>query len=115
MTGDARDSVVIERPLHMRVLRQSSREQRRRVMTRFAVTSELDPLLGLNVLHIFLIERFAKSVTVRGLPPLRVRVGVTNAAAFGRHEHFAGNESAGSRRGVTGRKRIRSELEIVSF
>src|SRR2546423_15265738 len=113
MTGDAGNSVVIERPLHVRVLRQCPREQRRRVVTRFAVTSELDSLLGLNVLNVFLVERFAKSVTVRRLPPLRVRVCVTSATTPGRHKHFAGNESAGRSRRVAGSKRIGTELEVV--
>ena len=115
MTGDAGNSVVIERPLHMRVLRQRPGEQRRRIVTSFAMASVFKSLLRLNVLNVFLVERFAKGVTVRGLPPLRVRVCVTNATTPGRDEHIAGNESAGRSRRVAGRKRIRTELEIVGF
>src|SRR2546423_14625832 len=112
MTGDAGSSVVIEGPLRVRVFCQCPREQRCRVMTRFAVTSELDSLLRLNVLNVFLVERFAKGVTVRGLPPLRMRVCVTNATTPGRHEHSAGNKRTGRSRRVGGGNRMGTELEV---
>src|SRR2546423_10069305 len=115
MTGDAGNSVVIEGPLHVRVFCKRACKQRCRVMARFAVTSELDSLLSLNVLNIFLIERFAKGVTVCRLPPLRMRVCVTNATTLGRHKHIARNEGAGRRAGVAGSKRVGTELEVVGF
>src|ERR1043165_6708866 len=100
MTRDAGNSIIIKGPLHVRVFGQRTGKQSGRVMTRFAVTRELDSLLGLNVLNIFLIEGFAKSVTVRRLAPLSVRICVTSATAPGRHKHLAGNKCARGGAGI---------------
>src|SRR6266566_7732884 len=102
MTRDARYAVVVEGPFDFCVLSQRAGEKRRRVMTRFAVPREFDSLLRLQVFHVLLIERFAKRVTVRRLPPLRMSIRVTGSASFCRHEHFSWNERAGRSRGVAG-------------
>src|ERR1044072_5154454 len=65
VAGDARYTIVIERPFDFRVLRQSSGEQRCRVMTRLTMPGEFNSLLVLQVLDVLLIERFAKSIAVR--------------------------------------------------
>src|SRR5881628_1383233 len=104
MTGYAGHAVIVERPFHVRILRQRSGKKRCWVVTRFAVTREFDPSLILQVLDVLLIERLAKSIPVRRLPPLRMRICVTSATAFGRNEHIARNECAGCGGCVAGRK-----------
>src|SRR5438105_8310337 len=113
MTGDARHPIVVERSFDMRILCQRPAEQRRRVMTRFAMAREFNSLLSLQILDVLLIEGFAKCVSVRRLPPLSVRVCVTNAATLGRDKHLSRNKRAGRCSGVARRERIRTEFEIV--
>src|SRR5437588_3130445 len=115
MTGDARHTIVVERPFDMRIFCQRAAEQRRRIMTRLAMASEFNSLLSLQILDVFLIEGFAKCVPVRRLPPLNVSVCVTNPAAFGRYKHLSRYERAGRSRGVARRERIGTEFEIVCF
>src|SRR6267143_7323420 len=115
MTRDARHAVVVEGPFDMRILSQRAREKRRRVMTRLAVSREFNSLLRLQILHVLLIERLAKSVAVRRLPPLYMSICVTGAASFCRHEHFSRNEGAGRSRCIAGREGIRAEFEVVRF
>src|SRR5437660_11855831 len=102
MTRDARHSVVVEGPFDFRVFGQRAGEKRRRVMTRLAVAREFNSLLRLQILDVLLIERLAKSVAVRRLPPLYMSICVTGAASFCRHEHFSGNEVARRRRCIAG-------------
>ena len=84
-------------------------------MTRFAVTSEFNSLLRLQIFDVLLVERLAKRVAVRRLPPLCMSIRVTGSASFCRHEHFSRNERAGRSRGIAGRERIRTEFEVVRF
>ena len=113
MTGNARHTVVVERPFDVRILSQRAAEQRRRIMTRLAMTREFNSLLSLQILDVFLIEGFTKSVPVRRLPPLSVSVCVTGAAALGRHKHLSRNERTGRSSRVAGREWIGTELKIV--
>ncbi len=113
MTRDARHSVVVKWPFDMRSLRQRAGEKRCRVMTRLAMAGEFNSFLRLQILDVLLIERLAKRVAVRRLPPLRVRICVTSGAALGRHKHFSGNERAGGRGCVAWRERIRTEFEVI--
>src|SRR5258708_26061323 len=100
MTRDARHAVVIEGPFDMRILSQCAGERRRRVMTRLAVTCEFNSLLRLQIFDVLLIERLAKRIAVRRLPPLYMSICVTGAASFRRHKHFSRNEGAGRSRGI---------------
>ena len=113
MARDARHTLVIERPFDMRILCQGAPEQGRGIVTRLAMTREFDSLLSLQVLDVLLIERFAKCVAVRRLPPLSVRVRVTTTTAFRRHKHLSGNKRAGRRSCIPRRERIGPEFEIV--
>src|SRR6266567_5054207 len=115
MTRNARHSVVIEWPLDMRILSQRAGEKRRRVMTRLAVAGEFNSLLRLQILDVLLVERFAKGVAVRRLPPLCMSICVTGSASFCGNEHFTGNKCAGRGRCIAGGKRIRTEFEVVCF
>src|SRR5882724_9765608 len=99
----------------MRVLGERAGKKRRRVMTRFAVAGEFNPLLRLQIFDVLLIERLAKRVAVRRLPPLGMSVCVTGAASFCQHEHVTRNERAGGSHGIAGRERIRTKLEVVRF
>src|SRR6266571_1630605 len=113
MTSDTRDPIVVEWPFDMRILSQRAAEQGRRVVTRFAMTREFNPLLSLQILDVLLIEGFAKCVSMRRLPPLGVRVRVANAAALGRDKHLSRNKRAGCSSCIAGRERIGTEFEIV--
>ena len=115
VTRDARHAIVIERPFDMRVLRQRAGKKGRRVVTRFAMTREFNSFLRLQILDVLLIERLAKSISMRGLSPLRVRVRVTISTALRRNEHIPGNECSRGRRGIPGRKRVGTKLEVVSL
>src|SRR2546429_8726533 len=95
MTGYAGHTVIVERPFHVRILRQRSGKKRCWVVTRFAVTREFDPSLILQVFDVLLIERLAKSIPGRRFPPPRMRLCVRRATAFGRDEHIARNEWGG--------------------
>src|ERR1043166_6426190 len=77
------------------------------------MTREFNSLLGLQVLDVLLIEGFAKCVSMRRLPPLRVRVRVANAATLGRDKHLSGYKRAACGSGIARRERIGAELEIV--
>ena len=115
MTRNTRHSVVVEWPFDMRILRQRASKKRRRVMTRLAVAREFNSLLRLQILDVLLVERLAKGVAVRRLPPLCMSICVTGPASFCQHEHFSRNKRAGRSRGITGRERIRTEFEVVRF
>src|SRR5690349_898794 len=106
-------TIVVEWSFDMRILGERTAEQRRRVVTRFAMTREFNSLLSLQVLDVLLIERFAKCVPMRGLPPLRVRVCVARSAALGSDKHLSWNKRAAGRGGIAGRERIGAEFEIV--
>ena len=99
----------------MRILRERAGKKRRRVMTRFAVAGEFNSLLRLQIFDILLIERLAKRVAVRRLPPLPVSICVTGSTSLCRNEHFSRNERAGCSRGIAGRERIRPEFEVIRF
>src|SRR5438874_9167191 len=99
----------------MRILCQGAGEKRRRVMTRLAVPREFNSLLRLQILDVLLVERFAKGVAVRRLPPLCMSIRVTGSASFRRNEHFSRNESAARSGCIAGRERIRTEFEVVRF
>src|SRR5947209_10230667 len=113
MTRNARHSVVVEWPCDMRILCQAAGEKRRRVMTRLAVPREFNALLRLQILDVLLVERLAKGVAVRRLPPLCMSICVTGSASFCRNEHFSRNERAGRSRRIAGEERIRTEFEVV--
>src|SRR5258708_37054490 len=115
MTRDARHAVVVEGPFDMRILSQRAGEKRRRVMTRLAVAREFNSLLRLQILDVLLIERLAKSVAVRRLPPLYMSICVTGAASVRRHEHFSRNKGAGRSRGIAGGERNWTAFEDVRF
>src|SRR2546430_15142473 len=115
MTCNARHSVVIEWPFDMRILSQRAGEKRRRVMTRLAVPREFNALLRLQILDVLLVERLAKGVAVRRLPPLCMSIRVTGSASFCRNEHFSRNERAGRCHCISGRERIWTEFEVVRF
>ena len=65
VTRDAGHAIVIERPFDMRVLRQRAGKKGRRVVTRLAMTREFNSLLRLKILYVLLIERLAKSISMR--------------------------------------------------
>src|SRR2546430_739975 len=113
MTRNARHSVVVEWPFDMRILCQRAGEKRRRVMTRFAMACEFNSLLRLQIFDVLLVERLAKRVAVRRLPPLCMSICVAGSASFGGNEHFSRNERAGRSRRIAGRERIRTEFEVV--
>src|SRR5438477_714530 len=115
MTRNARHSVVVEWPFDVRILCQRAGEKRRRVMTRLAVTREFNSFLRLQILDVLLVERFAKGVAVRRLPPLCMSIRVTGSASFCRNEHFSRNERAGRCHCISGRERIWTEFEVVRF
>src|SRR5438132_13814949 len=92
MTRNTRHSVVVEWPLDVRILCQRAGEKRRRVMTRLAVTREFNSLLRLQIFDVLLVERFAKGVAVRRLPPLCMSIRVTGSASFRRKKHFSRTE-----------------------
>ena len=115
MTRNARHSVVVEWPFDMRILCQRAGEKRRRVMTRFAMAREFNSLLRLQIFDVLLIERLAKGVAVRRLPPLCMSICVTGSAPFCRNEHFTGNKCACRSRCISGRERIWTEFEVVRF
>ena len=113
MAGDTGHTIIVERPLYLRVLGQRSGKKSCGVVTGFAMTREFNSLLVLNVFDVLLVERLAKSITVRGLPPLRVRVSVASAAALGRNEHFSGNKGTGGGAGIAGSKRVGTKFQIL--
>src|SRR5882672_11394188 len=77
------------------------------------MTSELNPLLRLQVLNVLLIEGFAKRVAVRRLAPLCMRIGVALATTLGRDEHVARDEGPAGGGSIAGRKRVWPKFEIV--
>src|SRR2546425_774206 len=115
MTRNARHSVVVEWPFDMRILCQRAGEKRRRVMARLAMAGEFNSFLRLQIFDVLLIEGLAKRVAMRRLPPLCMSIRVTGSASFRRNEHFSRHERAGGSRCIAGRKRIRTEFEVVGF
>src|SRR5215472_2818205 len=113
MTRNAGNTLVIKRPLHMRILSQCTGKQSRRVVTRFAMPGVLNSLLRLNIFDVLLIERFAKGVPVCGLSPLGMGIGVTIATTFRGNKHFTGNKSTGAAGRIAGREGIATKFEIV--
>lgn len=115
MASDAGNAVFIERALDLGILRERTGEKRRGVMTRFAVTRELNSSLRLQVLYVLLVERLAKRIAMRRLSPLRVRIGVTGAATSRGDKFFGHDKGSGYRRRIARRKRIWPKLEVVSL
>src|SRR5438094_10418711 len=113
MTRNARHSVVVKWPFDMRILCQRAGEKRRRVMTRFAMACEFNSLLRLQIFDGLLIERLAKGVAVRRLPPLCMSICGTGSGPFCGNEHFTGNRCAGRSCCICGRESIRTEFEFV--
>ena len=99
----------------MGILCQGAGEKRRGIVARLTMTSEFNAFLVLQVLDVLLIERLAKSIAVRRLSPLCMRICVAGATTLGRHEHFTRNKGSRSRGRIARRKRIGPKLEIVSF
>src|SRR2546428_524922 len=79
------------------------------------MAGEFNSFFRLQNFYVLFIERVAKRVAMRRLPPLWMSIRVTGSASFCRNEHFFPHERARGSRCIAGRKRIRTEFEVIGF
>jgi hypothetical protein len=92
VTSGAGEAVFVEAAIHLRVLRQRSRENPDGVMAAIAVPGELDALGAQQNVDAGAIEGRAKGVRVQRLAPLAVGFLMTASAIRSRQEGLRLNE-----------------------
>lgn len=115
MTSHAGETVLIELPIYLRVLRESASKHTDRIVAAIAMPSELDTLGVRKDVDASPIKRGAEGIRVKRLPPLTVSLLVAMLAILRGRKSSRLHKTAVLHDGVAWRgKLIQAEAKVIS-
>src|SRR5208282_1708720 len=116
MASQARQTVFVELPVHLRILRQPTRQGRDGVVATLAMPGKLDTLLAPQYVDACPVKRCSKRIRVQRLPPVVISLRVARFAIRRLRKRSRLNEVIPLDRRVPRRGYVAwSEAEVVTL